>query len=144
MDLTLKNRVRNWFNEAVRLNLNVPQELRERLLHVNREKHPRLDLFINNMCEQFVEADNLCRKRGLMLKEKTMQETTYDMTDFFIKMLVKEATQMYESDLEKSARAAQAEALRQAEDFLAGGKENEFTQEGLTNEGETQIKTFKG
>ncbi len=140
MDLTLKTRVRTWFDEAVRLNVDCPADLRDRLLNVNREKHARLDLFLERLCLEFVEADKLCMQRGLRLKEKTMQTTVYDMTDFFIKLLVKEAKGMYDSDLAKAAERAKADAIAQAEDFLNGGKDNVYAEEGLVSEGEVKIK----
>jgi hypothetical protein len=140
MDLTLKTRVRTWFDEAVRLNVDCPADLRDRLLNVNREKHARLDLFLERLCLEFVEADKLCMQRGLRLKEKTMQTTAYDMTDFFIKLLIKEAKGMYDSDLAKAAERAKADAIAQAEDFLNGGKDNVYAEEGLVSEGEVKIK----
>lgn len=142
MDLTLKTRVRTWFNEAVRLNVDCPADLKDKLLNVNREKHARLDLFLERLCLEFVEADKLCIQRGLRLKEKTMQTTVYDMTDFFIKLVVKEAKGMYESDLAKAAERAKAQAIAEAEDFLSGGKDNVYAEEGLISEGEVKIKEY--
>lgn len=144
MDLTLKSRVRTWFNEAVKLHPTAPSDLKDKLLNINREKHPRLDLFLERLCLEFAQADKICVGRGLVLQEKTMQDTVYDMTDFFIKLLMKEAGEMYASDLDKAAERAKADAIKQAEDFLAGGKDNEYAEEGLINEGEVSIKEHKG
>lgn len=144
MDLTLKTRVRTWFNESVKLNVDCPADLKDKLLNINREKHPRLDLFLERLCLEFQEADKLCMQRGLRLKDKTMQTTVYDMTDFFIKLLVKEAKGMYDSDLAKAAERAKAQAVAEAEDFLNGGKDNVYAEEGLISEGEVKIKEYQG
>lgn len=141
MDAVLQTKVRTWFNEKVQLS-GCDNDLKRRLLRA-KDDYPRLDGFLTNMCIEIDKADRLCAQRGIKLKTSTMQTTVYDMTDFFIKLIEGENARLYESAIDKAARNAKAEAVAQAEDFLAGGTDNEFSEAGLVNESEVKIKELK-
>jgi hypothetical protein len=132
----LKIKIKKWFFEAVALS-NCDSELK----HTLRKGHPRLEKFIDNLAEQFKKADEILVKRGIYIKQRTMQDTTYDMTKVFITAIELEAKKRYESDLDKAARAVEASKTADIENFLSGGTDNEYSQElGLINE-DAKIKT---
>lgn len=139
--IDLKNKVLKWYEEAVRLS-ECDSELKRKLLSPRRP--PKLNLFIDNMCKAFVDADKLLVGRGLFVKETTMQTTVYDMTKVFITGIELEAKRMYESDLDKAARKAEADKVAAMDNFLAGGTDNEYAEElGLKNEEVKEID-YKG
>jgi hypothetical protein len=137
VDILLHNKIRGWFDEAVALE-QAPEELKRSL-----KTNPRVQLFFDNLTVQICEADKLCTKRGLRLKESTIQTTVYDMTKIFLSTVEAEAKRRYESDLDKAARAAEASKAKAMDDFLSGGTDNEYAEElGLINE-EVKVKDQK-
>lgn len=135
----LKGKIKKWFVEAVKLNPEVSGELQRKLTR-EYPPDPHVEKFLDNLAEQFIKADQLLQKQGLFVKEKTMQDTVYDMTKVFITAIELEAKRMYESDLEKAARRAKEDEIKAMDDFLAGGTDNEYAEElGLINE-EVKVK----
>lgn len=127
----LRPKIKQWFFEAVRLDLEAPQDLKETLLR----GHPRLDGFIDNICAQVIKAEGLCRGKGLVIKEKTLQDLTYDLTKYFMRGLQGEAERRYESDIKRLAREAEEAKLKEFDAVLAGKAEGEFAEAGvITNE----------
>lgn len=101
----------------------------------------RVDLCVANIVKEIEKANVLLAPKGLFVTEETMRSTTYDLCDVFILGAELEAKRRYESDLEKAARAAEASTAKEAEDFLAGGTDNTYSQElGLIN-GEEKTRT---
>lgn len=128
----LRSQIKKWFREAVQLDLEIDPELKRMLL---REDHPNLNRFLDNLTAQFEQADRECRRRGLVLKAKTIQDTVYDMEKVFVMGLMGEAKNRYESDLAKAAREAEAQKIKEFEDVLAGKATGEFAEAGvITNE----------
>lgn len=127
----LNVKVKQWFEEGVRLNLEAPQELKDTLLR----GHPRLQGFIDRMTAELLNAEKVCRERGVFLKEKTMQDTVYDMTKVFMQGMEGEAKRRYESDLQRLAREAEQSKIQEFEDVLDGKATGEFAEAGvITNE----------
>ena len=136
--ISLKQDIRKWFKEAVQL-ADCDPELKRMLLR-EYPPHPRLETFLDNLGQQFVEADKILVKKGLFVKRETMQTTVYDMTKVFITGFELEAKKRFESDLAKSAREAEAAKVAAMDDFLNGGTDNEYAEElGLINE-EVKVK----
>lgn len=128
----LRQQIKNWYREAVQLDLEIEPELKRKLL---QEDHPNLNRFIDNLCAQVEQADKICQRKGLILKQKTIQTTVYDMTKFFVMGLQGEAKRRYESDIDKAAREAEAAKIKEFEDVLAGNATGEFAEAGvITNE----------
>lgn len=123
----LRNQIKQWFNEAVRLNVQAPQELKDSLLR----GHPNLDNFLDRMCAQIEKADQVCRSRGVQLKQKTLQDFTYDMANYFMKGMEGEAKRRYESDMQRLAREAEEQRLKEFDAVLAGRPEGEFAEAGV-------------
>ena len=123
----LRIKIKAWFQEAVRLDLESPQELKAVLLR----GHPRLEGFIDNMCAQIEQAEKVCRVKGVVLREKTIQDFTYDMAKYFMKGMEGEAKRRYESDLERIAREAKAQKLQEFDAVLEGKPEGEFAEAGV-------------
>jgi hypothetical protein len=101
----------------------------------------RVDLCVSNIVKEIEKANVILAPNGLFVTEDTMRSTTYDLCDVFILGAELEAKRRYESDLEKAARAAEVSKAKEADDFLAGGSDNVYTQElGLIN-GEEKTRT---
>lgn len=128
----LRSQIKKWFREAVQLDIEIESELKRKLL---AEDHPNLNRFLDNLCEQFEQADKICQRKGLVLKQKTIQDTVYDMTKYFVMGLQGEAKRRYGSDLAKAAREAEAAKIKEFEDVLSGNATGEFAEAGvITNE----------
>lgn len=125
----LGSKIKQWFKEAVQLDTECDPELKAIILR--EPPHEKVNMFFENLSKQFKQAESLCLKRGLILKEKTLQETTYDMAKFFMRGMEGEAKRRYESDLEKSARDAQAAKIKEFDDVLAGNATGEFAEAGI-------------
>jgi len=122
-----KVQVKKWFEEAVRLDLEAPQELKDALLR----GHPNLDGFILKMTKQIQEAQLINFKRRRPVSQKTIQDFVYDMTKYFMKGMQGEAEKRYESDLKRAAREAEESKLKEFESVLAGKAEGEFAEAGV-------------
>lgn len=135
-----RSQVKTWFNEAVRLNTEAPQELKDVLLR----GHPNLDNFINNVEKQLVEADAILQKRGKVVKLETLKGFVYDLTNMFLKGFEGEAKRRYESDLERLKREAEEQAQKEMDAFLEGDTDNEFGEAGvITNEEIDKVREDK-
>lgn len=126
-----KTQVKKWFEEAVRLDLTAPQELKEALL----KGHPNLDGFITKMTLQIQQAQLINFKRRRPVSQKTLQDFVYDMTKYFMQGMQGEAEKRYESDLKRAAREAEEQKIAEFESVLSGKAEGEFAEAGvITNE----------
>ena len=123
----LRPKIKKWFEEAIRLNMEAPEELKRMLLR----GHPKVEGFLDHITGQVIQADKLCLARGLVLKEKTIQDTVYDMTKYFMAGIELEAKKRYESDLARSAREAEAQKIKEFDAVLAGQAEGEFAEAGV-------------
>lgn len=133
----IKAKVRNWFMDAVKLHPTANYELKKSI----ERGGARVDLCIDNIVKEIEKANIILAPKGLFVTEETMRSTTYDLCDVFILGAELEAKRRYESDLEKAARAAEASKAKEADDFLAGGTDNQYAQElGLIN-GEEKTRT---
>lgn len=127
----LRQQIKKWFEEAVRLDFTTDPELKRVLL----QGHPKIDGFVDRMTEQFIQAEKVCRQKKVFLKQKTIQDTVYDMTKFFMKGLEGEAKRRHESDLQRVAREAEANKIQEFEDVLSGNLKDEWLEAGvITNE----------
>jgi hypothetical protein len=124
----LREQIRKWFREAVQLDIEIDPELKRKLL---AEDHVNINKFLDNLCAQFEKAEEMCRRKGLVLKQKTMQDTVYDLTKYFALGVQGEAKRRYESDLEKAAREAEAAKVKEFEDVLQGKATGEFAEAGV-------------
>lgn len=123
----LRAQIKKWFEEAVTLDVEAPRELKDRLLL----GHPNIEKFIDNLHKEMIEGERLCKQRGLTLKLKTMQDSVYDMTKFFIKGMEGEARRRYESDFDKAMRANEQAKIKEFDAVLAGKAEGEFAEAGV-------------
>lgn len=131
--LGIRENIKKWFVEAVRMEVTAPQDLRDALLR--EPPHARVEIFVDNMCAEFEKADKLLQGKGRVVKLKTFQDTTYDMTKVFMQRMKADADQRHESDLAKAARKAEADKIKEFEDVLAGRASGEFLEAGvITNE----------
>lgn len=123
----LRTQIKKWFNEAVQLDVEAPQELKASLLR----GHQNLDAFLDRMCGQIEQAEQVCRRRGVQLKQKTLQDFTYDMAKYFMKGMEGEAKKRYESDMQRRAREAEEQRRKEFDAVLAGKAEGEFLEAGV-------------
>lgn len=123
----LRVKVRQWFEEAVRLDLEAPQALKDTLLR----GHPKLEGFLESMTGELLRAERICKSRGVTVREKTMQDFVYDMTKYFMQGMEGEAKKRYESDLARLAREAEANKIQEFEDVLSGNASGEFAEAGV-------------
>lgn len=123
----LKQQIRKWFFEAVQLDTEAPNELKD----VLKRGHPNLDHFIDNLCGQIEKADKVCQSKGLVLKQKTLQNFTYDMAKYFMRGMEGEAKKRYESDIQRAAREAAEQQRKEFDAVLAGKAEGEFLEAGV-------------
>ena len=123
----LRGQIKQWFEEAVRLDVEAPQDLKDVLLR----GHPKIEAFLDKMCGQIQQAESLCLRKGVRLKQKTIQDFTYDMAKYFMKGMEGEAKRRYESDLQRAAREAEAQRQREFDAVLAGNAEGEFAEAGV-------------
>ena len=127
----LRQKIKTWFDEAVALDPHAPQDLKD----VLKRGHPKLQRCIDELCKQIEQAERQCRKKGLVLKTKTLQDFTYDMAKYFLKGFEGEARRRYESDLQRLAREAEATKIKDFDSVLAGTPVGEFAEAGvLSNE----------
>jgi hypothetical protein len=127
----LKIKVKQWFFEAIKLDVDCPPELRAIL----ERGHPRLEGFIARMAFELETALNINARKGIMISPNTQQQIVYDMTKYFVLGLKTEAKKRYESDLERLAREAEAQKLKEFDDVLSGNATGEFAEAGvITNE----------
>lgn len=123
----LSIKVKKWFEEAIRLDIEAPSDLKDTLLRGG----PKIEQFINSMAVELDKACSTCLAKGIVIKEKTMQDYVYDMVKYFMKGLESEARKRYESDLAKAARDAQASKLAEFEKASNGIIDGEFAEAGL-------------
>lgn len=127
----LRIQVKKWFTEAVQLDTEAPRELKDSLLR----GHERLEGFFDNLTDQIQKAEEVCRRRGVTLKAKTIQDLVYDMTKYFMRGMEGEAKRRYETDLQKFYREQEEKKLKEFDAVLAGKAEGEFAEAGvITNE----------
>lgn len=127
----LQVQIKKWFEEAVRLNPECEDELKRKLL---RFDHPLIERFFGELRKQIEQGQRLCEQRGLVLRESTMQEAVYDMTAMFVLGIKGRAKLMYESDLAKAAREAEAQQVQEFEDVLSGNPTGEFLEAGVISD----------
>lgn len=122
-----KAQVKKWFEEAVRLDLEAPQELKDTLLR----GHPNLESFLDRMTRQLSQAQMINFKRRRPISQKTLQDFVYDMTKYFMKGMQGEAEKRYESDLKRAAREAEEQRLKEFDQVLEGKSVGEFAEAGV-------------
>ena len=122
-----KAKIKEWFELAVRLNMNADPVLRETLLR----GHPRIEGFIARMHRELNAANKVNMRRGKFIKQQTMQDTVSGLTELFMWQMEQAAKKMYETDLEKHAREAEATKIKEFESVLAGTPEGEFKEAGV-------------
>jgi len=127
-------KVRQWFEEAVRLHPTASSELKQTLLR----GHPNLDEFLRKITVQLNQAYLILLKKGTIIKPKTQQDFVYDLTNYFILGMEGEAKRRYESDLARSAREAEAAKLQEFESVLEGNAIGEFAEAGVINDKELE------
>lgn len=122
-----KIKIKQYFEEAVRLNFDAPADLRDSLLR----GHPRLEGFLDRLTDSVRIARASLTKKGVVLKEKTIQDFVYDLTKIFMQGLESEATKRYESDLQRIARQAKIDEKKEFDAVLAGEAVGEFAEAGV-------------
>lgn len=123
----IRIQVKKWFEEAVRLDKEANADLKASVLRGG----VRVDKFIDNLMKEFVQAEKLCKQKGLTLKQKTIQDATYDMTKMFLNATEEEARRRYESDYQKAMRQAKINQEKEFDAVLAGRPEGEFAEAGV-------------
>lgn len=127
----LRLQVKQWFLEAVRLDLEAPQELRETILR----GHERLDGFYDNLTAQILKAEKVLAIKGKTVKKQTLQDFVYDMAKYFMKGMEGEAKRRYETDLQKFYREQEEKKIKEFDAVLSGKAEGDFAEAGvITNE----------
>ena len=138
--MSLSNKkVKTWFDEAVKNNLEAPYELRMTLL----KPHPRIDEFVNKMRIQLNQAQGINFKRGKIIKESTMKDLLQDMVKLFMKGMEGEATRRHESDLARRARENKADEIKEFESVLEGNPTGEFAEAGVVSDEKIDAKREK-
>lgn len=128
----LRIQIKKWFFEAVALDTQYPQSLKDTL---KTSGHKNLETFYDNMVIQLEEAEKKCLKQGTPLKLDTMREAVYSMAPLFMQGMTGESIQRYEADIQKSLRAHEADKIKEFESVLSGNAEGEFAEAGvITNE----------
>lgn len=123
-------KVERWFKEAVQLHPTASSDLKQTLLR----GHPGLDAFLRRITREIEKADLHLRRQGKIVKQKTMQDLVYDMTNYFIIGMEGEANRRRESDLARIAREAEQNKIQEFESVLAGNAVGEFAEAGVVND----------
>lgn len=123
----LKAQVKRYFDEAVKLNIEAPQELKNALLR----GHPKIDAFIDNIVKEIHVAERDPRIRSGFIKQKVIQDFVYDIVKYFMLGLEGEANRRKESDLARIARDAQVDKEKEFDAVLSGEAFGEFAEAGV-------------
>jgi hypothetical protein len=119
-----RDKVRKWYQESITLNQNIDSELK-RALKVNE----RVPNFIDNLSVQFSKIQTMRAQKGKKpLKEKTLQTSTYEMIDWFIKGIKNDFDKRVESEAKKTARAKALQYQKDLEASADGKLTGEFTE----------------
>jgi hypothetical protein len=136
--MEFKSFVRKHFFNAVREHRTCPPELRFSLLGcenpaIKTSQSENIDKFCENLGWHLKEAQRIrVTKRGRPPHDlKVLKDTVYDMVNVFIMQLEHTAKRMYESDLVKSAREKEAQAIKDMDATLAGKPTAEFEEMGI-------------
>lgn len=129
------NTMKEYFLEAVRMNVNCDPALRDKLIHGS---HERVEGFLQRLNEQVRKARAMLLKKGKIVKEETIKGFVYDLTDLFLKNMMTEARLRYESDLERVAREAKIQETKDMEATLAGKPSGIFEEAGVVIDDKTR------
>lgn len=131
--LLFDSKVRQWFKEAVNLHPTAASELKHSVLQENPVPL-NVQLFLDNLTRELKKADKINMRRGVYLKEKTYQETVYDMTNLFISGFESVVNKRKESELARVAREAEDAKKKEFDDVLAGNATGEFAEAGVISD----------
>jgi hypothetical protein len=124
----LRHQIKLWFEEAVKLDVEHPRELKDTLLR----GHPKLEMFFDKLTGEVLKAEEICKKKGVTLQKKTIQDFTYDMTKYFMQGMEGEARRRHETDLQKFYREQEEKKHKEFDKVLAGDvKGTDFEDAGL-------------
>jgi len=121
------------FEKAV-LKLEPPKisvELKRQLLR-DRDKHPRLGVFLSNMSKELVNMQTQRRKEGK--KPATLAQVIWlieEMTTVFVVSIEAEAKRRMESDLARLQREQEAQAQKDLDLTLEGKPQGIYEEMGL-------------
>lgn len=118
----MREKVKEYFHEAIRLKKDIPDDLRESLLN-----HERVNLFIDNLSGQLMKCQELRSKKGKPhYKLKTIKETVYDFADVFIHTVVVEADRRVESTIAEMSRQDVIQKQKDLESTANGKPAGEY------------------
>lgn len=113
--------VKKTYVEAIALK-QIPDDLRTAL-----RSHERMPLMFVNLAKELEKAQNtLLRKGKKKADDKTIKTIIYDMIDIFIAGIEEEARKRYQSDLDKHAEEAKAQAVKDIKDTADGNVSGDF------------------
>lgn len=128
----LRLQIKKWFWEAVALDLKYPTDMKESL---KLNGHKNLEGFFDRLTKEIEEAEVKCKAQGTPLKQSTVQEAVYSMTEVFLQGMMGERIGQFEADVQKVKRQHEADKIKEFDAVLAGKAEGEFAEAGvITNE----------
>lgn len=92
------------------------------------KRSPRVQLFVDNLCGQFVEAEKIVLKRGRVFKlsDKNVSDVVADYTKLFVQSVTMEAEQMYETTAKRQLRLTKIQEQKDLEATAAGKPQGDF------------------
>lgn len=126
---------KEYFLEAVRMNVNSDPALRDKLLN---GYHPRVEGFITNLNNEIRKARLKLIRKGKIITEQTVKGLVYDFTAMFMSNMETEARRRYESDLERVAREAQIQEHKDMDATLDGKPSGIFEEAGVQIDDQTR------
>lgn len=128
-----KNKVRKWFKVYVQNMKTIDAEFKNIL---NRERHPNLERFFENMAEELIRVQRTRVKRGRKIAtDEQLAWLVGQMAEVFVSGMHKEAKRRYETDIERAKREFEAAKIKEFDDTLDGRPSGEFAEAGvITNE----------
>ncbi len=115
-------KVREYYNEAIRLHPTAPDELKHSL-----RSNERVPSFIDNLALEIQKVQDMRLAQDKNpFPDKTIQSLVYDMTNIFIGNVEKLAQERMMSDLDKQAIKAKADYQKDLQASASGKLSGEF------------------
>jgi hypothetical protein len=123
-----REKIKTWYDEAVRLSPKIESDLRAAL-----KSHERVPLFISNLEKEFdkVQADRI-KKGKPKFQESTLKGFVYDMVDVFAMLAKKAKDEAHASEITKILAERKRQELKDMESTEAGKPQGIYSEIEMT------------
>lgn len=127
------NLTRQWFYEAVRMDVKCDPELRDVLLRGENKPgtHPKVEEFLGNLDRQIKRAQDKLWKKRKVVKPETVKGLVYDFAGMFLRNMEEAAKRQYESDIARIVRETKIQEHKDMEATLEGRPSGIFEEAGV-------------